>query len=176
MKRKSIGIKIGCFLLCILILVSSTPIIGATHTTEKTMEKQVVKADGKPDLIIISMGFAPYGDPGIEYISYATVKNIGDAPANGIIYGEYTFTRMFFGMIPIKVVRTGTNWVVRDGGLQPQDYIFIDFIYESELPKFGFFQFKCTVNPGRTIEESNYSNNALTQKYIAVFGHWIQIG
>jgi len=112
--------------------------------------------EGKPDLIVDSMGFTTYGDSGWQRISAATIKNIGDVNAEGIIYVKYTFTQMFLGIIPIRIVRTDIN-----------------FAYESGLPKFGFFEFKCTVNPEKTIVEDNYSNNDLAQDYIAIFGHWI---
>ena len=129
--------------------------------------------EGKPDLIVDSMGFTTYGDSGWQRISAATIKNIGDVNAEGIIYVKYTFTQMFLGIIPIRIVRTDTNWVWVDGGLQPQKTTDINFAYESGLPKFGFFEFKCTVNPEKTIVEDNYSNNDLAQDYIAIFGHWI---
>jgi len=150
-------------------------IVGIVFLFLSIVALPVLAQEGKPDLTVDSMGFTTYGDSGWQRISAATIKNIGDVNAEGIIYVKYTFTQMFFGVIPIRIVRTDTNWVWVDGGLQPQKTTDINFAYESGLPKFGFFEFKCTVNPGRTIEESNYSNNDLSQNYIAIFGYWIQI-
>jgi len=124
---------------------------------------------GKPDLIVASMSFSPYGDSGI--VAAATIENIGDTKAAGTLYLEYTFSRLIFGTI------TNTDTVCMFGGLDPGEEAYWPLIYESELPKFGFFEFKCTVNPGGgAIEESNYDNNDLSQKYVAFLGHWKEIG
>ena len=136
----------------------------------------VVGSEEKPDLIVDGMGFAPYGDSGLEDISYATIKNIGDVEAKGTIYLRYTFTRMLFGIIPIKIVQSDTDSIYSQGGVEPEHTIDFFLIYEFELPKFGFFKFKCTVNPGKTMEESNYDNNDLSKDYVAFLGIWIERG
>jgi len=129
----------------------------------------VIGSEGKPDLIVSFIGFVPYGDSG-RNIAFATIKNIGDADIQGELTLKYTFIRLVFGTI----ARIDT--VPMSGGLKPGDFVSWTLIYESRLPKFGFFEFKCTVNPGRTIEESNYDNNDLAQKYVAILGHWKAIG
>ena len=139
-----------------LLVLSSTPV--------------VIGSEGKPDLIVEVIGFAPHGDSGTRNIAFATIKNIGDADIQGELTLKYTFIRLVFGTI----ARIDT--VPMSGGLKPGDFVSWTLIYESRLPKFGFFEFKCTVNPGGTIEESNYDNNDLAQKYVAILGHWKLIG
>jgi hypothetical protein len=127
----------------------------------------VLAGEGKPDLIVSSMGFSSihWEDCGV-----ATIKNIGDAKTIDNIYVDYKFTRLLFR----TVGRFGTFWA--SGVLEPEKETTFHLIYEKDLPKFGVFEFKCTVNPGRTIEESNYDNNELSQKYVAFLGQWKEIG
>jgi hypothetical protein len=147
-------IKKGLGVIVLLLFLSTTclPIVNAS--------------EGKPDLIVLRMGFAPYGDNGRENKAYATIKNIGDVDIQGTLTLKYTFTRLLFGTIAY----IDTAWM--SGSVAIGEEVYWGLIYEDELPKFGFFEFKCTVNPGGTIEESNYDNNDLSQKYVAFFGHW----
>lgn len=146
-------------------------IVGIVFLFLSTVCLSVLAKEGKPDLIVDSMSFSPYGDSGNARVAAATIKNIGDSDIKGTLYLRYIFTRMVFGFIPIIAI---INTVPMSGGLKPGETAYWPLIYESELPKFGFFEFKCTVNPGKTIEESNYSNNDLAQDYFAFFGHWKQ--
>jgi hypothetical protein len=152
MKRKGLAVGI------ILLFLSTTCI-------------PVLASEGKPDLIVSFMGFVPFGEaePGPEGFA-AAITNIGDADIQGTLTLKYTFTRLVFGTI------TNTDTVWMSGGLKPGEEAGWDLIYEKELPKFGFFKISCTVNPGWTIEESNYDNNDLSQKYVAFLGQWKEIG
>jgi len=102
----------------------------------------VLASEGKPDLIVSFIGFVPYGDSGRKIVAAATIENIGDTKATGTLYLEYTFSRLIFGTI------TNTDTVCMFGGLEPGEFTSFEMIYQYELPKFGFFEFKCTVNPG----------------------------
>ena len=146
-------------IVCIAILFLSTTCIP------------VLASEEEPDLIITHIGFASTGDAPLRDVARASIQNIGTAKAEGNIYVKYTVIRLLFGVIPL-IAQTGTKFVYRDGGLQPQDFTYVNCIYEEDLPKFGIFEFKCTINPGRTIEESDYDNNDLSQKFIAFFGQW----
>jgi hypothetical protein len=151
-------------------ILKGSIIVGIVMLFLSTACLPVLASDRKPDLIVESIGFVPHGDgPFPPQIAAAEIKNVGDATAFGTIYLKYTFTRKFFGTIAqIDTIP------MFQGGLEPGRTVDYFLIYEYELPKFGFFQFKCTVNPGRTIEESNYSNNDLAQNYLAFFGNWKQ--
>ena len=129
----------------------------------------VLASEGKPDLIIEDMGFAPHN--GIKKVFYTTIKNIGDAKAYGIQV-QYTFIRMLFGIIPIKNVFAGVAYHTQV--VSPQNTTDFFLISTLALPKIGFFEIDCTVNPEKIIEESNYDNNNLTMNYIALFGFWIK--
>jgi hypothetical protein len=150
-------IKKGLGVIVLVLFLSTTclPIVNAS--------------EGKPDLIVLNMGFAPHDDHG-PVVACATIKNIGDLKVVGYLYLKYTFTRLIYKTI----TNIDTTWM--SGGLKPGEEVYWSLIYESELPKFGFFEFKCTVNPDRIIEESNYDNNELSQKYLAFFGQWREIG
>jgi hypothetical protein len=162
MKNPHIKKGLGVIILLLFLSTTCLPIVNAS--------------EGKPDLIIELIGFAPTGDAQLEDVAFSTIRNIGSAKAVGSIEVKYTFIRMLFGIIPIKIAQTGAHSVTVGGGLQPQQFTYVEFIYEDELPKFGIFELKCTVNPGKTIEESNYDNNDLSQKYVAFLGKWFEIG
>jgi hypothetical protein len=136
-----------------------------------SVEKPSSMVTGKPDLIVLNMGFAPYGDNGRDMVACATIKNIGDLKVVEDLYLKYTFTRLIYKTI----TNIDTTWMYIGGGLKPGAEVYWSLIYEGELPKFGFFEFKCTINPNKTIEESNYDNNELSQKYLAFLGHWKEI-
>ncbi len=141
-------------------------IVGIIFLFCSTTCLPVLASEGKPDLIIESMGFVLYD----KRVTYATVKNVGDAEAFGTIYLKCTFTRMFFDTISyIDIV-----WI-SPVVLEPGDDVVFYLIYEYRLPKLGFFNFKCSLHPELTIEESNSDNNDLIQNYIVISGHWIEI-
>jgi hypothetical protein len=140
------------------------------HRTELFVEKPV-SSGGKPDLIVLRIGFAPSGNNGRDMVAYATIKNIGDLKVVENLYLKYTFTRLIYKII----TNIDTTWMWIGGGLEPGEEVYWDLISEDRLLKFGFFEFKCTINPNKTIEESNYDNNELSQKYIAFFGQWKEI-
>ncbi len=141
-------------------------IVGIIALFLSTSCLPVLASEGKPDLIIESMGFLLYDKP----LTYATVKNVGDAEAFGTIYLKCSFTRMFFNTFSC----IDTVWTI-PRVVEPGDHFVFHLIYEDELPKFGFFTFKCSLHPELTIEESNSDNNDLIQNYIAISGHWIKI-
>jgi hypothetical protein len=141
------------------------------YTTKLSIKNTASIEAGKPDLIVNSMSFSPYGDSGKVRVAAATIKNIGDTKAIGTFYLKYTFTRTVFGIIAYIDTVPMTIY----GGLESGATAYWPLIYEYRLPKFGFFEFKCTVNPGGTIEESNYDNNILAQNYFAFLGHWKQM-
>jgi hypothetical protein len=157
-------IKKGLGVIVLILFLSTTclPIVNAS--------------EGKPDLIIEEIGFAPDGDSGREDVACMTIKNIGNATSQEEISYKYTFTQMLFGIIPIRIIRTDTLSMYCEGGLKPQDFCSPRLIYEYELPKFGIFSFSCRVNPDLTNEESNYNNNFLSHKYVAFLGQWLEIG
>jgi len=158
-------IKKGLGVVVFLLFLSTTclPIVNASEG------KPSSTGTGKPDLIVPFIGFVPMNGNGRD-VAAATIENIGDTKAEGTLYLKYTFTRLIFGTIAY----IDTTWM--SGGLEPGAQAGWDLIFEYELPKFGFFEFKCTVNPGKTIEESNYDNNDLSQKYVAFLGQWKAIG
>lgn len=152
------------YLFFIPVLPASTSLSNVHHPVESSVEQ--------PDLIVEQIGFAPYGDSGLEDVAYIVIKNIGSTRSKEEISYKYTFTKMLFGIIPIRIVRTHTDSMIYEGGLGPQETCSGALIYENELPKFGVYKFSCTVNPDLTNEESNYNNNELSQLFIAFFGQW----
>jgi hypothetical protein len=152
-------IKKGLGVIVLILFLSTTclPIVNAS--------------EGKPDLIVQQMGFARDEETPV-FVSYAIIKNIGDLKVVEDLYLKYTFTRLIYKTI----TNIDTTWMWIGGGLEPGEEVHWDLISDYRLPKFGFFEFKCTVNPDKIIEESNYDNNDLSQKYIAFLGQWREIG
>jgi hypothetical protein len=149
-----------------------TIIVGIVFLVLSTTCLPVLASEGKPDLIVEVIGFTRK-DVYSPVVAYATIENIGNATIeNGTFYLEYVFTRMVLGIIPI-ITRNDTVWIQMNGSLEPEELLaFVNIVFVRDLPKFGFFEFKCTVNPGFTIEESNYDNNDLAKNYIVILGHW----
>ncbi len=145
-------------------------IVGIIFLFISTTCIPVLASEEKPDLIVEQIGRA--WDNQFNDLVYATIRNIGTEKAEGDIYVKYTVIRLLFGVIPIKVAQTGTKSVYRDGGLKPGDFLGFTLSMERDLPKFGIFRVSATVNPGEIIEESNYDNNDLSQKFIAFLGQW----
>ena len=147
-------------------------IVGIVFLFLSTTCIPVLASEEKPDLIVSMVGYGPKA----EYQPsryYAVIKNVGNATLWDKEYTLlYEFTRMVLNKIPITVLHDYT-WCHLYGGLEPGDYL--DFglmVHPRDLPKFGFFEYKCTINPMKSIEESNYDNNYLAQKYIVFFGIW----
>lgn len=150
--------------------MGKTLIVGIAMLFLSTACLPVLASEEKPDLIVEQIDRA--WDNQFNDLVYATIRNIGTAKAEGNIYVKYTVIRLLFGVIPIKVAQTGTKFVYRDGGLKPGDFLGFTLSMERDLPKFGIFRVSTAVNPGRIIEESNYDNNDLSQKFIVFFGQW----
>ena len=147
-------------------------IVGIIMLFLSTICLPVLASEALPDLIVEQIGFSQKKiyDP---WEAYATIRNIGNASIEGSDFHlEYVFTRKVFGIIPI-IVRIDTVEITQFGGLEPGAFLAFDNIGRvRDLPKLGFFEFKCTVNPQKTMEESDYDNNDLAQNYIVVFGRW----
>ena len=114
-----------------------------------------------PDLIVDGIGRVK--EPEINVYSIVVkIKNIGDETATGTFYVHYEVKRLlFFGRIAISGTRTSSI-----NELKPGEVYQYDFGPQSHyIPFHGFFiELNCTVNPEKTIEESNYDNNYLTYR------------
>jgi hypothetical protein len=126
----------------------------------------VLANEGKPDLIVDCINIHYYHS-GIWMVD-AIVKNIGNASTSGVLTLTYTVKRIYLGTTLIS--DTKKNNVIVNAGDKYSIFLF----YKGEIP-FGFIELKCTVNQDKSIEESNYENNELSQKYFVLFGLWKQI-
>ena len=130
----------------------------------------VLASEEKPDLIVEQIGIA--WDSQFNDLVYATIRNIGNKTTSDEISLRYTIIRMLFGVLPIRIVRTDKISCSYEGGLNPGDFLCFTLSMQNDLPKFGIFRVSATVNPDLTNEESNYDNNDLSQKFIALLGQW----
>jgi hypothetical protein len=127
----------------------------------------VLAVEGKPDLIVEGIGSVKEPEVNI-YSIVVNIKNIGNESANGTFYVHYEVRRLlFFGHITISGNRTSPVYE-----LKPGDVYQYNFGPQSHyLPFLGFFiGLNCTVNPEKTIEESNYDNNYLTNRWVRGIG------
>jgi len=169
MKIKRICMKMVCFFLCMVILGSSTLMVGAVYTTK---EQVADIGKGKPDLIIEKIVIEP-GDIPFTQDLYCRVKNIGDAIAYKTIWIKSDIYRcILLGKIPINFIGTETGGGNFVSGLRPGETINIPFAHSEDLPKFGFFKFSCEVNPDKTIDESIISNNFYSENLFVFLGSW----
>lgn len=127
--------------------------------------------DQKPDLVIEDIFLWPSNFP-YEYHFEYSVKNIGDSPIYSFLLKTYIQIRwMIFGSIPLFFIYS-KNRFDSIGGLRPGDIIDIPFASCDSLPKFGSFRFSLTINPDKTIDESNFDNNKLSEDWFVFFGQW----
>jgi hypothetical protein len=127
----------------------------------------VLASEGKPDLIVDGIGRVK--EPEINvYSIVVNIKNIGNETATGTFYVHWENRRLlFFG----RIVRSGTL-TASISEMNPGDVYQYNFGTEGHhIPFLGFFiELNCTVNPEKTIEESNYDNNYFTNRWIRGIG------
>jgi hypothetical protein len=144
-------------------------IIGIVFLFLSTTCIPVLASEGKPDLIVSGIYYGTIGDVQDVHVVGGMIKNIGDANAIGNIDVSYTIRRL-----PSLIsVRSGT--IHGYGGIVPGTEIDFTIGDTHGLPKFGFFRVTCEVNPGRTINESNYDNNKGSQNFLVLFGVWFPL-
>lgn len=153
--------------------MGKTLIVGIVMLFLSTACLPVLASEGKPDLIIEQITIQP-GSMIFTQECYCTIKNIGNATSSDEIEIQLIVKRKPLGIFPLPTpVFSDTAEHYIDGGLKPGDSIGLFLTNCDVLPIFGFFQFKCTVNPGKTIEESNYDNNDFSQNHFNLFNIWI---
>ena len=148
-------------------------IVGIVFLFLSTACLPVLASEGKPDLIVENITIEP-GSMIFTEVCYCTIKNIGDAPTGDVIEVKIIVKRRPFGIFPpLFTVYTGSAEHYIGGPLNPGVSTQLFLANCEELPTFGFFQFKCIVNPGLKIEESDYDNNDHSQNFFTAFGIWI---
>ena len=148
-------------------------IVGIVFLFLSTTCIPVLASEGKPDLIVENITIEP-GSMIFTEVCYCTIKNIGDAPTGDVIEVKLIVKRKPFGIFPpLFTVYTGSGEHYIGGPLNPGVSTQLTLVDCELLPTFGFFQFKCIVNPGLKIEESDYDNNDHSQNFFTAFGIWI---
>jgi CARDB len=151
-KKTVIRNIIVCFTILFL-LTSFQPFVNAS--------------EDKPDLIVDGIGRVKEPEINI-YSIVVNIKNIGNKTATGTFCVHWENRRLlFFG----RIVRSG-NHTASISELNPGEVYQYNFGTESHyIPFLGFFiELNCTVNPEKTIEESNYDNNYLTHRWVRGIG------
>jgi hypothetical protein len=140
-------------------------IVGIVFLFFSTVCLPVVAIEELPDLIVekFYMEFWPDDWDGYWWVM-AKIKNIGNASTIEWVEHTYTVTRLCFGFFVLSGTRN--IGVIEPGQVRNTNLFCKNKIY------LGFIEIKDTVNPERLIEESNYDNNILSQKYFVFFGHW----
>jgi subtilase family serine protease len=143
-------------------------IIGIVFLILSMVSLPVLAQEGKPDLIITNISQDTYdGDFGVYHYVSVEVQNIGNGTANGSKLQFHVCTqRLIFGILPLKSV-----------SIEESSHIHFDMPpgFKSDfwigytptlfgIP-FGFYKLNCTVNPNKTIEESNYTNNFIEKRF-----------
>jgi hypothetical protein len=129
-----------------------------------TISVPVFACEGKPDFVIVNISPYCHDIPVATHVA-CWVVDIGNATAYGSITIDASITWMFLGRVPIVQLRSFHYNEDYDYGFPTGVKIPFQFAPISKIPKFGCFRFDCTVNPNKTIEESNYSNNDCTVTY-----------
>ena len=127
----------------------------------------VLANEGKPDLVVTNICQCTDHRFGVIHYISVEVQNTGNATANGSkLQFHVAAQRLLFGVIPLKSIfieESSQNQFNMSPGFKfnfPIKYTPTLF----GIP-FGFYKLNCTVNPNKTIEESNYDNNFIEKKY-----------
>ncbi|MBU0497819.1 MAG: hypothetical protein KKG04_07690 [Candidatus Thermoplasmatota archaeon] len=131
--------------------------------------------EGLPDLIIEDIILSGADPPGSIYF-YALVKNSGDETTDEYIEMNILVTRQFLGIFPTEVIISDETEFFVDGGIKPGKTIKLNLLHNSALPDFGFYRFRCTVNPNKTIQEYRYYNNGYSELQFTIFDLWFSKG
>ena len=131
----------------------------------------VLANEEKPDLIATNIFQSTYhGDFGVFHSVVVEVQNIGNATANGSkLQFHVAIQRLLLGIFPLKSI-----FIEKSSPIQfdmPPGFQFdfpIDYTPTLFGIPFGFYKLNCTVNPNKTIEESNYTNNFIEIKYFFI--------
>jgi len=127
----------------------------------------ILAGEGKPDLVVTNIfQFTDHSFEVTHYIS-VEVQNIGNATANGSkLQFHVAAQRLLFGILPLKSISLEESSPIHFD--MPPGFKFdfpIDYAPTLFGIPFGFYKLNCTVNPHKTIEESNYDNNFIEKKY-----------
>ena len=157
----------------IFLLIQSSIIFSALGNQFNDMNGENASQSsflGKADLIIEKIIIEPGHFPG-EKVFYCIIRNVGDKTIYDVD-AKIILQKYILGIIPYKVFETYHRSRTISAGLQPNQTTSLPITSDDELPKFGWYVFKCEVNPDHAIEEWNYSNNFYNGKYFVFFGRW----
>ena len=130
------------------------------NTVKASNDNDLVK-EGKADLIIGKIEIHSGDAPTTVQAIVCWVNNIGDAPTSGNIEVHLTIKRLIFGIIPYGNFNANDDFVIQPGGVRI-------FAFHDIPDPVGIFKFIFTVNPDKSIEESDYSNNRRTAIYLVI--------
>ena len=158
MKRKCLAVGI----ILLFLLTTCLPIVNAIEE--------------KPDFIIDDIFLWPSNTPD-EYNFECSVKNIGNSTNEwNNLEINVKIKWMFLGSIPLLSIASYTESHFIQGVIKSGETINLSFASCDRLPIFGSYRFYLTVNPNKTIDESDYDNNKCSEAWKVFFGQWKEIG
>ena len=176
--------KKGLMLVIVVLFLSTSavPVVNSTSTERYVLNKETSNpttsnTEELPDLVIEDIFLWPSDYP-FTYHFECRVKNIGDA-ATPYHWSEVEISVriywLLFGKIPILPIFSSSHTYSIDV-IQPGATRNLGVASCDSLPKFGSYRFYLTVNPHKTIEESDYDNNKYSEDWKVFLGLWKPIG
>jgi len=133
-------------------------------------------SEEKPDFVIEDIFLWPSNTPD-EYHFECSVKNIGNSTNEwNNLEINVKIKWMFLGSIPLLSIASYTESHFIQGVIKSGETINLSFASCDRLPIFGSYRFYLTVNPNKTIDESDYDNNKCSEAWKVFFGQWKEIG
>jgi hypothetical protein len=128
----------------------------------------VLANEGKPDLVPTNIYVYIYNEfSPPRYTLVVDVENHGNASVKGSIQFRISAQRLLFGKFPLRT-RTFEGSYTPDFDFFPGSLCLLSVHYHP-IFLFGIpfcsFKLNCRVNPDKTIDEWNYSNNFIEKKY-----------
>jgi hypothetical protein len=143
-------------------------VVGVILVFLSTACLPVLAKEGKPDLVptnIYAEIYNEFSHP--VYSLIVAVENHGNASVNGSIQFRISAQRLLFGILPLRT-RTFESSYTPDFDFYPGSLCLLSVHYKPILLfgiPFCFYKLNCTINPNKTIDEWNYSNNFIEKKY-----------
>jgi len=172
MMKTSLKKELVFVIIVLFISMGFIPITnGITQQKQELADNQVKNLilsniEGKPDLVVTDIYPQTTCTPMVSGMAIWVV-NIGDATATGSVHIHFVVKRLLFGIFPIPIYRDEESRDVSE--LTPGSRI---IMHGPATDKIGFYQFCCTINPHKSIEESNYNNNYYSVKFLVLDPEW----
>jgi len=153
--------------IALLVLISSSSGVDVSNNVYNEL----------PDLIPTQISIYPFFPAGPDEYIDVLIENKGDVYAYGPFTINITVFKIIFKYFTFRIIYEDNIIKTNLEGIPPGEDKYFSVAYCSQVPAiFGFYRFNIEINCGKTIEESNYENNRVSDSYFYLFEtYWYTI-